>query len=256
MKRKKKKSGGVPEWVVTFGDMMSLLLCFFILLQMFSEMKQDREYQRVVTAIKEAFGYSGGIGVLPVDDPPLRSVIEMMEAMAMRRDHDQINPSTSREKGIDGPHVRVKKLREGVVFTMGGPAMFEPMSATVRPGVEEILERLAVVLAGRTNKIIIRGHASAKYLPADSPWRDLDELSFERAWNIKRALVELGLDDRVFRIEAAGTREPVRAGAISEVDAAQNRRVEIILTEQLADERNADWYGTDPDRARGGTTDG
>ena len=63
VKKQKKPAPGVPEWVVTFGDMMSLLLCFFILLQMFSELKKDREYQRVVTAIKEAFGYSGSIGV-------------------------------------------------------------------------------------------------------------------------------------------------------------------------------------------------
>jgi flagellar motor protein MotB len=64
-----KSTHETPAWVVTFGDMMALLLCFFILLQMFSELKEDREYQRVITAIKEAFGYSGGIGVLPIDDP-------------------------------------------------------------------------------------------------------------------------------------------------------------------------------------------
>ncbi len=40
-KRPKKQPPGVPEWVVTFGDMMALLLCFFILLQMFSELKKD-----------------------------------------------------------------------------------------------------------------------------------------------------------------------------------------------------------------------
>ena len=74
-KRPKKDGGGVPAWVVTFGDMMSLLLCFFILLQMFSELKREHEYQRVVTAIKEAFGYAGGIGVMPVDDPPLKSML-------------------------------------------------------------------------------------------------------------------------------------------------------------------------------------
>ncbi len=63
-KKQKKDSGGVPEWVVTYGDMMSLLLCFFILLAAFSELKREHEYQRVVTAVKEAFGYSGGVGVM------------------------------------------------------------------------------------------------------------------------------------------------------------------------------------------------
>ena len=101
-KRKKKAAPGVPEWVVTFGDMMSLLLCFFILLQMFSEVKKDQEYQRVITAIKEAFGYAGLIGVMPVPDPPLKSRIEVMETMAVENDNDQKTVSQSHEPGVDG----------------------------------------------------------------------------------------------------------------------------------------------------------
>ena len=54
-RQRKQQVTGVPPWIVTFGDMMALLLCFFILLQMFSELKQEREYQRVITAIKDAF---------------------------------------------------------------------------------------------------------------------------------------------------------------------------------------------------------
>jgi len=84
-KPKKKDTGGVPDWVVTFGDMMSLLLCFFILLQAFSEFKRDHEYQRVITAVKEAFGYSGGVGVLPTDDMPLRSMIQIGRASCRER---------------------------------------------------------------------------------------------------------------------------------------------------------------------------
>jgi len=55
---------GVPEWVVTYGDMMSLLLCFFILLSAFSELKKPREYQRVIDSIKEALGLDGGQGLV------------------------------------------------------------------------------------------------------------------------------------------------------------------------------------------------
>ena len=36
---------GIPEWVVTFGDMMSLLLTFFIMLVSMSEMKQEEKFQ-------------------------------------------------------------------------------------------------------------------------------------------------------------------------------------------------------------------
>ena len=46
---------GAPAWVVTFGDLMSLLLCFFVLLLSFSEM--DRNKYRVVSgSVRNAFG--------------------------------------------------------------------------------------------------------------------------------------------------------------------------------------------------------
>ena len=252
MARKVKKSEhGVPVWVVTFGDMMALLLCFFILMMMFSELKQDREYQRVVTAIRDAFGYSGGIGVLPINDPPVRSIIETLEQMAVKQFEDT-KTSRSPVDSIEGAFMRVTKIREGMMFTIGGPASFEEASAEVGPAIRRELEKLAVLLAGRNNKIVVRGHAAAKYLPPDSPWKDLDDLSYYRAKNIKDVLVELGLDDEVFRMEAVGTREPVRPRAHDPAEEAENRRVEVILTEQLVEETNTDADFTDPNLARGG----
>src|SRR5690606_15939736 len=48
---------GIPEWVVTFGDMMSLLLTFFIMLVSMSEMKEEEKYQAMVESFREQFGH-------------------------------------------------------------------------------------------------------------------------------------------------------------------------------------------------------
>jgi chemotaxis protein MotB len=251
-KRKQKPAQGIPEWVVTFGDMMSLLLCFFILLQMFSELKREHEYQRVVTAVKEAFGYQGGIGVLPVDNPPLKSVIDTMEQMTLSMDREKTKISNNNDPGVSGPEMRVMKIKEGIVFTIGGPSIFDPESAVIKPAMRTQIERVARLLDGRSNKIRIVGHATPKYLSANSPWQDLDELSYARAKAVRDLLVEFGLDDRMLRIEAAGTREPMRPRAMGVVDAAENRRVEIILTEHLVDVFSPDVHNADPSVARGG----
>jgi hypothetical protein len=47
--------GGVPEWVVTFGDMMSLLLTFFIMLVSFSELKSEEKYQALMDALQRQY---------------------------------------------------------------------------------------------------------------------------------------------------------------------------------------------------------
>jgi chemotaxis protein MotB len=251
VKRQKKPAPGVPEWLVTFGDMMALLLCFFILLQMFSQLRQDREYQRVITAIKEAFGYSGGIGVLPINDPPVRSIIEQLEEMAIKQ-YEENKTARSPVDSVDGAFVRVTKIREGTRFTLGGPAVFDELSAEVTPAIRAELKKLATLLAGRNNKITVRGHAHAKYLPDGSPWRDLTDLSYERARAVMGVLVEFGLEDRVFRLEPVGAREPVRPRAHGPAEEAENRRVEVILSEQLVEEANSDADFTDPNLARGG----
>ena len=252
LKKKKKEGTGIPEWVVTFGDMMSLLLCFFILLQMFSEVKKDQEYQRVITAIKEAFGYAGMIGVMPVPDPPLKSLVEVLETMAVENNNDETQVSQNTTPGVDGEQMRVTSVREGIIFTIGGPSTFDPLSAEVKDSVKAEIEKLATLLAGRKNKVEIIGHAAAKYIPPESRWRNLDHLSYERAENVKNLLIEYGLDDAVFRLKAVGMREPVRPRAVEPDDAAENRRVEIILTEVLIDDMNTDALYTDETAARGG----
>ncbi|MCB0393885.1 MAG: hypothetical protein KDD25_04970, partial [Bdellovibrionales bacterium] len=48
-------SGGAPGWIVTFADLMSLLLTFFILLLSFSEMEVTK-FKKIAGSLKDAFG--------------------------------------------------------------------------------------------------------------------------------------------------------------------------------------------------------
>ena len=205
----------------------------------------------MITAIKDAFGFSGGVGVLPTDDIPLKSMVEVLESMALRT-YSETKISQNDTRGMDGPNMRVKSVRDGIAFVIGGPSTFDEFSAEVKPAVRDELKKLAVILKGRRNKIEIIGHAQAKYLASGVEWNSLDELSFARAMNIKNVLVELGLDDRVFRLQAVGAREPAAPRAIDPNDAAENRRVEVILTEQLVEDMNSDVHYTYPSLAQGG----
>jgi len=72
MPRKKKEQDeeGAPAWMVTYGDMMTLLLCFFVIIVALSEIKEDERYRAVVESLQEAFGYRGGVGTAPTETPP------------------------------------------------------------------------------------------------------------------------------------------------------------------------------------------
>ena len=53
---------GAPAWVMTYGDMMTLLLTFFIMLVALSEIKKEDQFRAIVKAVKKAFGMKGGGG--------------------------------------------------------------------------------------------------------------------------------------------------------------------------------------------------
>ncbi|MEM1167379.1 MAG: flagellar motor protein MotB [Planctomycetota bacterium] len=252
MARRQKKAGpGVPEWVVTFGDMMSLLLCFFILLAAFSELKREVEYQRVLTAVKEAFGYSGGVGVMPTDDPPTRSMIELLESVA-QQELKESKVSHSPEQGITGRRTKVSKVPEGTMFTIGGHLTFEPGSAELRETAKDELIKVANLLRGRNNKIAVRGHAAKKLLPADSPFSDLVDLSYFRGKAVADFLIEEGgLEQRVVFIEARGTSEPLNPRQFTPEAQTQNRRVEVIMTEIMVGDVNRDADLSSESAARG-----
>ena len=56
------KPAGLPGWMATFADMMSLLMCFFVLLLSYSEMDAQK-FKRIAGAMKEAFGVQNEITV-------------------------------------------------------------------------------------------------------------------------------------------------------------------------------------------------
>ena len=94
--RKKKQSGGVPEWLVTFADLMSILVCFFVLIISFSV--QDKERLQIVAgSMREAFGIRTDIklsGVLEIEGRPVR---QFLKDVSIIDTEDESNISNTQE---------------------------------------------------------------------------------------------------------------------------------------------------------------
>lgn len=232
---------GAPEWMVTYGDMVTLLLCFFVLIVSFSEIKKEDQFQAVVEEIKKAFGMRGGGGKLPTDDDPALSLIERLEAIRMRQERIP-NKSNVKDPGQTGREPRVTTIREGKRYAVGGKVVFEPDSATLteqsKAQLIDLVSRLK--LKDSTNKIELVGHASAMELPQpDGTKGDLAGLSFDRARAVEDFLTggeipaSVRLKDVRFRLIGAADREPVSPRGIDTDETRENRRVEVIVTEHV-----------------------
>ena len=105
-RKKKPPPPGAPEWMVTFGDMMSLLLCFFVIIVSMSEVKQDQRFQKVIESIKRSFGSDMSIGVAPGDNVPTNTMDP--EKINMKIQQMILNKGRSKDRGITGENPSVK----------------------------------------------------------------------------------------------------------------------------------------------------
>lgn len=87
---RKKSSDGVPEWLVTFADLMSILVCFFVLLISFSI--QDKEKLQVVAgSMREAFGVkyvARKAGMIEREGSPVRDFVRSVSPLHRDTDSD------------------------------------------------------------------------------------------------------------------------------------------------------------------------
>ena len=229
---------GAPEWMTTYGDMMTLLLCFFVLIVSFSEIKKEDQFQAVIAEIKQAFGMMGGGGKIPITDDPALSLIERLDAMRLKQEKVP-NRSNTKDPGQQGREPQVTKVREGMMISTGGRIVFEPGSAELSEEGKESLRQLAEVFKGWENVVELRGHAASLEMPSggNGVHDDLWQLSYARSKSVFDYFVgELAIDPMRFRLAANADREPLDARAANTDDAEVNRRVEVLVSESLKED--------------------
>ncbi len=234
VKKEKQEASGAPAWMVTYGDMMSLLLCFFVIIVSMSELKQNDKFRRVVASLREAFGYDSTIGNTPINTDSMNSLIQQLQTVIIPPD---INHQGDADvEGIEGRVYKVTDVREGIHIEIGGRITFERFSAVLRPVSAELIRQIADKIRGKTNVIKITGHATREPLPADHLYTDAIDLSYARARAVADELIRSGVRPVRIRVVAAGSAAPVERDDYTEELRARNRRVEIVVTEALVDE--------------------
>ena len=238
MARKKKAgSAGAPEWVVTYGDMMSLLLCFFIMLAALSELKKEDDFKIVADMVKDGFGAARGGGMVPTDMSPAMSLKQRLEKIQLqsRRGKDV---SLADDPGTEGREDAVVIVRPGIRFIRGSRITFEPGSADLNDEGRRRLDQVAQLLRGQNNKIILAGHAASAEVDLGSGNTDLWRLSYARAQAVMAYLTseEIAIRPERFRLEANADREPLKHKEITAQGRRPNRRVEVFESESLVED--------------------
>jgi chemotaxis protein MotB len=198
---------GAPDWLVSYGDMTTLLLCFFVFLLVTAKVDVDK--------LSSASGYMAAkMGLLP----------------ANTKNNNVIQKKEDPSKGLRGDEDQTLSIDEGKRFILGGVELFKEGDATpyFSTDIQREFLSFARQIRGTRNIVEIRGHTSAKESEG-TIYRDEMDLSTERARAVLKELIEIGKiqPDRI-RVVGCGDHEPLKSNLF--VDKEKNRRVEIRVT--------------------------
>lgn len=212
--RRYRKSGDdVDDWLITYSDLVTLILTFFILLAAISKVDPLR-FERIAQSLSGAYGTSKN-----TQQVDLKTVFRMINEL--------IGESAYAE------HVEVELRPIGVAVTFKGNTLFSSGNATIKKNIEPVLVGLAGVMKALPYSIAIEGHTDD--IPISSPQFPSNwELSTARASRVVRFLIGRGVEtEKLFAAGYADTKSKVPnrddSGNPIPENRAENRRVEIIF---------------------------
>lgn len=137
-KKKQQGGGGAPDWLVTFADLMSLLVCFFVLIISFS-IQDNEKLQVVAGSMKDAFGVKPVMrkaGMIEIEGMPVREYIKEVAAVAQENDSDYAEERHD-QRTKQGPEANTHDIEKTEIEK---PRMFATAAASLRQAWQELPE--------------------------------------------------------------------------------------------------------------------
>ncbi len=255
---------GSPAWVMTFADLMSLLMCFFVLLLSFATM-DVKKFRDMAGSMKDAFGVQREVRAH--DLPMGTSVIAQHFSPATTKPTlvDDVKQSTTEKEHLDMADVDKKRIEkelaeqrekeaekeaekireslkdeikkglvavqlqgERIVIRIQEKGSFQSGSAVLNSSFSPIMDKITMAVRAQSGEVIVAGHTDD--IPINTEWyRSNWELSSARAVTVAHGILSDGSvsPDRVV-VEGHADTEPLVPND-SRANRATNRRVEIVL---------------------------
>jgi len=238
--------------MVTYGDMMSLLLTFFVLLLSFATL-EERKVKEAISSLK------GALGVMPQSmsqrtrpDPRPVAIVKPPRSETVKERIKKVREEL-RSQGLER-QVEVGEREKGILnIRISSSLLFRSGSAELLPSafpiLEEVSELLRQHMSDYDSDIRVEGHTDdvpisptlAQVFPTN--W----ELSVARAISVMRFMTDrTGLPPDHFAVAGYGPHRPIKRPANLEENRKQNRRVEIVAIPKRNVEETPVEYSSGP----------
>lgn len=268
------RSSAPPPWIITFADLMVLLMCFFVLMLSFSEMDPEK-FKLMSGELKEAFGSQTvvvadglepgtGANAMPTELPVAMAVFEAAQADAAAVvDADDERRLAELKASEDRAAAQAAELRDefraeiaagqllvrldgtDVVIQLLEKDSFASGSAALEPSFVPTLAKIGAVVARANGAITISGHTDNVPVRSGGLYRSNWELSAARAASVAHELLQSGIDPARVMVSGHADTQP-RAPNDTPANRALNRRVDITFLN--GKERHGAWADAAPVR--------
>jgi len=236
-KEKQEFQGDPTGWMVTFGDLLMLLLTFFVMLLTMRSLETSS-----IRAMFNVGGLGGGFGALLFtesdsttgmllesgkQDALLVVSYKMLAKLMDQGEHAEVDESLG-TKDAKQNDIEIYENQEGYVIGIQADVLFGSGQSQIKPHMFPALDRVAKILNAVSNDIIILGHTD-NIAPDRSKYSSNWELSLYRALSVHKYFIEnKEVAPERFSIGGCGSTRPLISGETIQ-GRKKNRRVEIIL---------------------------
>ena len=231
-----------PRWLITYSDMVTLLLCLFVLLYATGK-STPQEVQLILSAFSNSLGFfTGGQTLFKGRLEEMGLSLETLPSQtkghflseAQKEAHSLFRPEVEANK------IRVTEDERGIIISLLSADYFNPGSALLSPAVEEVLKKASGLAQELKRFIRLEGHSSpdeeAVFQNPSSQnrrerlYQNSWDLSTARAVNVAAFMQQQGVKASWIQAMGYGSYRPLDIVTPGTPEAAaHNRRVDIVL---------------------------
>ena len=237
-KEKKEPEKPSTAWQGTYGDMITLMLCFFVML--YDPTEIDITQLATITQslqMNETESVNGGMSLSTGKLSDLGNTINSLPAIEKGR---SLGLAKKKAVSLFAPDVKSNRItitsdERGLVISLAADNFFEEGSADLNiDETRETLLRLSDFFKDpelKNRRFRIEGHTDNTPVAADSKFISNWELSAGRAMNVLHYLDDFGVDENKFSVAGYADTRPKFSNDSPETR-AYNRRVDIIILDE------------------------
>lgn len=237
-KKEEEQTPGAPAWMATYGDMVTLLLVFFVLLFSMSTI-DSQKYKAVIQSLSGSLGVLDSGTTVTLDplvnnypsDSPTEAPTEYEEFSDMQEELQKI----LEESELNG-QIKLEINERGLLIRFLDSVLFDSGKADLTPTAAQIIDKVSAILKDTDKKVIVEGHTDNVPISTyrfPSNW----ELSTTRAVNVVKYMIDSNSIDAI-RLSAAGYADQHPISDNKTVEGRKNnRRVDMVILRSNLDQK-------------------